>query len=202
MGSSGSNGDSVPKAIENPVFLLEVIQTTLVPALTQKNWLPFASGTLGFTDALPPDFLISILQDWVAEPQVLAAVHKSCGFGSSQAYLLLACDMVPPSKRIEAVTAILRKHRFLIIADTFQDFFVSALQRPNERADYFSLAPAGHITMLLSFQGFILRSNCGSPSLLMVSWVAGKRTPPLFFLSWSLMMISPAVKSNDRDWVS
>jgi hypothetical protein len=37
MGSSGVNGESVPNEIENPVFLLEVIHTTVVPALTQKN---------------------------------------------------------------------------------------------------------------------------------------------------------------------
>ena len=37
MGSSGVKGESVPKETMNPVFLFEVIHTTVVPALTQKN---------------------------------------------------------------------------------------------------------------------------------------------------------------------
>jgi hypothetical protein len=49
MGSSGSKGESVPNEIENPVFLLDDIQTTFVPAFTQKNWLPFAFGIPGLT---------------------------------------------------------------------------------------------------------------------------------------------------------
>jgi NAD(P)-dependent dehydrogenase (short-subunit alcohol dehydrogenase family) len=49
--------------------------------------------------------------------------------------------------------------------------------------NYFSLSLLGQTMTLLSFQGFTLRSHCGSPSLLMVSWVAGKRTPSLLFLS-------------------
>ena len=54
MGSSGSNGESLPKDTMKPVFLFEVIQTTVVPALIQKNWLFVAFGTPGLTfDELP-----------------------------------------------------------------------------------------------------------------------------------------------------
>ena len=37
MGSSGMKGESVPKLTMKPVFLFELIHTTDVPALTQKN---------------------------------------------------------------------------------------------------------------------------------------------------------------------
>jgi hypothetical protein len=37
MGSSGVNGESVPNEIEKPVFLLEVVHTTDVPAVKQRN---------------------------------------------------------------------------------------------------------------------------------------------------------------------
>jgi hypothetical protein len=91
MGSSGSNGESVPKEIIKPVFLLEVIQMTLVPFLTQKSWLFLAFGTLGLTLAELPDLVMLTVQGFVAEPQVLSAVHKLAGSGSLHANLLLAC---------------------------------------------------------------------------------------------------------------
>jgi hypothetical protein len=48
-------------------------------------------GTPGFTLEELPDLLTSMVQGAVAEPQVLPALHKLAGSGSSQAYLLFAC---------------------------------------------------------------------------------------------------------------
>ena len=91
IGSSGINGESVPNEIMKPVFLLEVIQMTVVPLLTQKSWLFLAFGTLGLTLAELPDLVMLTVQGFVAEPQVLSAVHKLAGSGSLHANLLLAC---------------------------------------------------------------------------------------------------------------
>src|SRR5664279_1847630 len=91
MGSSGSNGESVPNETMNPVFLFEVIQTTVVPALTQKNWLFFALGTPGLTLDELPDLVMSTVQGAAVEPQVLAALHTLAGWASSQTYLLFFC---------------------------------------------------------------------------------------------------------------
>jgi len=74
-----------------PVFLLEVIQMTLVPFLTQKSWLFLAFGTLGLTLAELPALVMLTVQGLVAEPQVLSAVHKLAGSGSLHANLLFAC---------------------------------------------------------------------------------------------------------------
>src|SRR5271165_5559078 len=88
IGSSGSNGESVPKETMKPVFLFEVIQTVVVPFLMQKNWLFFALGIPGFTLEELPDLVMSTVQGAEAEPQVLAAVHMPAGFASSHTYLL------------------------------------------------------------------------------------------------------------------
>jgi hypothetical protein len=100
------------------VFLLEVIQTTDVPALMQKNWLPFASGTPGLTEAPSPDFLTSIVHTADADPQVLAAVHLSSGFGSSQMYLLFAWVSVLPSKRTVDANTTLQGRSCLLMVNT------------------------------------------------------------------------------------
>src|ERR1700685_973093 len=91
IGSSGSNGESVPNETMNPLFLFELIHTTVVPALMQNNWLFFASGISGFTLAEFDPLRISIVQADEAEPQVLAAVHMLSGCGSSHAYLPFFC---------------------------------------------------------------------------------------------------------------
>ena len=52
---SGSNGESVPNETMNPLFLFELIHTTVVPALMQNNWLFFALGIPGFTLAESAD---------------------------------------------------------------------------------------------------------------------------------------------------
>jgi hypothetical protein len=83
-----------------PVFLLDDIHTTVVPALMQNSWFPLASGTLGLTDEPSPDFRTLIVQTAELDPQVLAAVHKSSGLGSSQAYFLLASAATLPNRTI------------------------------------------------------------------------------------------------------
>ena len=58
-----------------------------------------------------------------------------------------------------------------------------------------------HSMMLVNFQAFCLSSNCSSPSLLMMSCAAGKRTPSLLLLSLSFKLISPAVRLKLFDWL-
>jgi hypothetical protein len=101
------NGESVPNEIMKPVFLLDVIHTTVVPVLMQKNWLFFAFGTPGLTVEPFPDFRTSIVQTEEPDPQVFAALHRSSGFGSSQMYLLFAWVNVPLSNRIVVAIATL-----------------------------------------------------------------------------------------------
>src|SRR5580692_2189829 len=91
IGASGSNGESVPNDTMNPLFLFELIHTTAVPALTQKNWLFFALGIPGFTFAELADLVMSIVHGDEAEPQVLAALHLLSGCSSSHTYLLFFC---------------------------------------------------------------------------------------------------------------
>src|SRR5664279_2024135 len=91
IGSSGINGESVPNVTMNPVFLFEVIHTTVVPALMQKNWLFFALGIPGFTLDELPDLVMSTVHGAEAEPQVLAALHRLAGCASSHTYLLFFC---------------------------------------------------------------------------------------------------------------
>jgi hypothetical protein len=76
IGPSGVNGELVPNETMNPLFLFELIHTTVVPALTQNSWLFFALGTSGFTLAELADLLTSTVQVDEIEPQVLAALHK------------------------------------------------------------------------------------------------------------------------------
>src|SRR5271169_5172213 len=104
IGSSGSNGESVPNDTMNPVFLFEVINTTVVPALTQKNWLFFALGISGFTLDELPALVMSTLQGADAEPQVLAALHMLAGCASSHTYLLFfwACAVAEASNTMQA----------------------------------------------------------------------------------------------------
>src|ERR1700742_2497271 len=91
IGSSGSNGESVPNETVKPLFLFEVIHTTGVPALMQNNWLFFALGIPGFTLAELADLVMSIVHGDEAEPQVLAALHMLSGCASSHTYLLFFC---------------------------------------------------------------------------------------------------------------
>ena len=79
IGPSGSNGESVPNETMNPLFLFELIHTTVVTALVQKNWLFFALGISGFTLEESPALLMSIVHADEAEPQVLAALHNALG---------------------------------------------------------------------------------------------------------------------------
>jgi hypothetical protein len=76
IGPSGSNGESVPNETMNPLFLFELVQTTVVPVLMQNNWLFFAPGMLGFMLAESADLLMSTVHVDEGEPQVLAALHK------------------------------------------------------------------------------------------------------------------------------
>jgi hypothetical protein len=89
-----------------PVFLLEVIQMTVVPFLTQKSWLFLAFGTLGLTLAELPALVMLTVQGFVAEPQVLAALHKLAGSGSSHANLLLACARLQASSTMHDMMSI------------------------------------------------------------------------------------------------
>jgi hypothetical protein len=75
----------------NPMFLLEDIQVTAVPALTQKSWLFLAPGIPGLTLAPWPARLISTVQGAEADPQVLAALHMDAGAASSHTYLPFFC---------------------------------------------------------------------------------------------------------------
>jgi hypothetical protein len=59
--------------------LFELIQTTVVPVLIQKNWLFFAFGMSGFTLAELDDLEMLIMHGDEAEPQVLAALHMVSG---------------------------------------------------------------------------------------------------------------------------
>lgn len=79
IGLSGSNGESLPNDTVNPLFLFELIHTTVVPALTQKNRLFLALGIPGFTLAELPDLVMSTLHGEDSEPQVLAALHILSG---------------------------------------------------------------------------------------------------------------------------
>jgi hypothetical protein len=88
-----------------PVFLLDVIHTTVVPDLMQKNLLFFGFGMLGLTVEPSPDFRTSIVQTAEPDPQVFAALHMSSGFGSSQMYLLFAWARVPLNNRIVVAIA-------------------------------------------------------------------------------------------------
>jgi hypothetical protein len=50
-----SHLESVPNETMNPLFLFELIHTTVVPALMQNNWLFLALGIPGFTLEELPD---------------------------------------------------------------------------------------------------------------------------------------------------
>src|SRR5277367_4112419 len=91
IGVSGSNGESVPNDTMNPLFLFELFHTTVVPALTQKNWLSFAFGMPGVTLAAVEDLVTSIVHEDEGEPQVFPALHRLSGCASSHAYLLFFC---------------------------------------------------------------------------------------------------------------
>ena len=79
IGSSGSNGESVPNEIMNPVFFFGLVHTTLVPVLMQKNWLFLALGMSGFTLEELLDRVMLIVQAEVADPQVFAALQRFSG---------------------------------------------------------------------------------------------------------------------------
>jgi len=101
IGSSGSKGESVPNETINPLFLFELIHTTVVPALMQNNWLFYALGIPGFTLAESDPLVMSIVHTDEGEPQVLAALHMLSGCSSSHTYLLFfscACAVVELSR--------------------------------------------------------------------------------------------------------
>jgi hypothetical protein len=81
--------------------LFELIHTTVVPVLIQKNWLFFAFEMLGFTLAELADLVTLIVHGDEAEPQVLAALHIVSGCGSSHMYLLFACASPPVRRRMQ-----------------------------------------------------------------------------------------------------
>src|SRR6202161_4309470 len=119
-----------------------------------------------------------------ADPHVLPVLHMSAGCGSSQTYLLFALASVLPNIMTAVTSSTLHERSCILMINTSQELLTTRFQwKASAGWSYFSLSPLGQTMMLLSFQGFILRSHCGSPSLLMVSWVAGKRTPSLLFLS-------------------
>src|SRR5271168_3299155 len=89
IGPSGSNGESVPNETMNPLFLFELVHTTVVPALIQNSWLFFAPEILGFTLAESELLLMSMVHCDEPEPHVLAALHMFSGCVSSHAYLPL-----------------------------------------------------------------------------------------------------------------
>src|SRR5258707_15283250 len=84
----------------NPLFLFELIHTTVVPALTQNNRLFFALGILGFTLALLPDLVMSIVHGDEVEPQVFAALQMLSGRISSHTYLLFFCACASASAQL------------------------------------------------------------------------------------------------------
>src|SRR3954465_7956524 len=91
IGPSGSNGESVPKETMNPLFLFELFHTTVVPALTQTNWLFRVLGIFAFTFAESEDLVMSIVHTAEADPQVFEALHMLSGCASSHMYLLFFC---------------------------------------------------------------------------------------------------------------
>ena len=99
IGVSGLNGESVPNATMNPVFFFELVQTTVVPAFTQNNWLFRTLGMLGLTLEELTDRVMSTVQGDDAEPHVLAALHMLSGCDSSQAYLLFVCALAQAELR-------------------------------------------------------------------------------------------------------
>ena len=95
--SGGSNGEDGPKSTIKPVPLEEVWNVTFVPSFTQKRELPFALGKLGVAVApLIPSRLMSTEQPEAG--QVLSAVQRLSGFGSSHAYLLFFWALASPAK--------------------------------------------------------------------------------------------------------
>src|SRR5436190_10918238 len=186
IGSSGSNGESVPNETMNPLFLFELIHTTVVPALMQNNWLSFASGILGFTLAESDPLVMSIVHADEGEPQVLVALHMFAGCSSSHTYLpfFCACELAELSRvtKDNKSNALQRLKccRFVMVISL-------------ARADPIALFHF-HSMMLTNFHAFWVSSNCNSPSLLMMSCAAGKRAPPLSFLFLSFNLISPAVR--------
>src|SRR6266576_3062639 len=101
IGLSGSNGESVPNETINPLFLFELFHTTVVPALTQKNWLFRVSRISAFTFAESADRVMSTVHIDEADPQVFEALHMFSGCASSHMYLLFfcACAVVQFSER-------------------------------------------------------------------------------------------------------
>src|SRR3954453_2891078 len=91
IGRSGSNGESVPNETMNPLFLLELFQTTAVPALTQNSWLLCVLGISGFTFAESEDLVMSTVHAEETDPQVFEALHMLSGCASSHMYLLFFC---------------------------------------------------------------------------------------------------------------
>src|ERR1700683_2977095 len=115
-----------------------------------------------------------ILQGVDADPHVLPVLQLSAGCGSSQTYLLFALASVLPNIMTAVTSATLIERICILIVNTSQELWTALFQwKASAGGSYFSLSLLGKTMTLLSFQGFILRSHCGSPSLLMVSWVAG-----------------------------
>src|SRR5580693_874240 len=108
-----------------------------------------------------------------ADPHVLPVLHLSAGCGSSQTYLLFALASVLPNIMAAVTSTTLHERICILMVNTSQELWMALFQWAPAGRSYFSLFLLGQTMTLLSFQGFIRRSHCGSPSLLMVSWVAG-----------------------------
>src|ERR1700733_5307351 len=115
-----------------------------------------------------------ILQGVDADPHVLPVLQLSAGCGSSQTYLLFALPSVLPNIMAAVTSATLNERISILMVQYLTGFVDSHFSiEASAGRSYFSLFPLGQTIMLFSFHGFILRSHCGSPSLLTVSWVAG-----------------------------
>jgi hypothetical protein len=101
-----------------------------------------------------------------ADPHVLAELHMSAGCGSSQTYLLFALATVLPNIMTAVTSATLHERSCILMVNTLRELWTAPFQlKASAGRNDFSLSPPGQSMILLSFQGFILRSHCGSPSL-------------------------------------
>src|ERR1700677_1243608 len=97
-----------------------------------------------------------------ADPHVLPVLHMSAGCGSSQMYLLFALATVLPNIMTAVTSPTLHERSCILTVNTSQVLLTTRFQwKAAAPRSYFSLSPLGQTMMLLSFQGFILRSQCG-----------------------------------------
>jgi hypothetical protein len=160
---------------------------------------------------------MSIVHCAEVEPQVLAALHMLSGCTSSHVYLpfFCACAVGQFTRTMQDNSSnelqMLNCCRVLIVRSAtahvrrlrFREGLTPRLNScPRVQRPPFQGELQSHSMMLTSFHSFWLSSHCNSPSLLMISCVAGKRTPPLLSFSLSFMLISPAVRLKLFVWVS